>query len=120
MSFPINEFFKISTNPDPTVFDGSADFVTDPFQVCMNYSWLIGPLIGALTNNGATYTLQMSSTGSAIESDWFDYDKDGRATDVSIEDALDDTHVTGSFLRIKYVSNGSSGNLQLPIQFKNP
>lgn len=90
----------------------NVDGVTDALEFCSNYVWFLQPFF---TGIGApTYTLEMSSDGI----NWKAYKV--AATDVDILNALDDTHLSGQFLRIAITSNGATGTVRFKIQLKRP
>lgn len=111
MSKPIELYF---TRSGSTVIDLSVSGATDVLEICFNYSWILSPVNLQSIVGDPLYTFQISATQNS--QDFRNY-KDA-ATDVSIQDAIDDVHFSPLYARILINDNSGSGTSEFKFVLK--
>lgn len=96
---PISRIFQFGdgSNHDATVDETST--LLDPN--CSNYVWNISPLEVGVAG-APLYTIEVSNDGVA----WFDYD--ALFTNVATDDAVEDTQLSFTKIRVKHISGSAS------------
>lgn len=99
MSIPFK--YKFNFTSDGTDHDATVNETSDALVNCNNYVWNITP-----TNTGVvgipTYTVEVSDNGVS----WFEYDL--LFVDVSTVDAVEDTQLSFTMIRIVHKSGTAS------------
>lgn len=112
MKHPIERTFIFS---DGTAHDATISETSEALMSCQNYTWSVSPTAIGLTGGTPEYTIEVSNDGVT----WFEYNN--ASTDVSVEDAVDDIHLSFTQMRINHNSKGStSGTVEyLFVQKQN-
>ncbi len=96
---PINLLLKVS---GITPIDATISFTTDAETICSDYSWALSMGEDSLTTETGTYTVEVSNDNTT----WKTYKS--TAENVSVIDALDDTHLPWVYFRVVYLPNGET------------
>lgn len=100
MSKPIERTFNFTS--DGEIHDATVDETSEALESCQNYTWSITPILVGITGGTPEYTIEVSNDGVT----WFEYNN--ASTNVSVEDAVDDTHLAFTKIRIVHDAKGAS------------
>ncbi len=101
MSNPAERKFIFTS--DGITHDATVDETSEVLESCFNHVWNITPLQSLITGGTPKYTIEVSNDGV----NWFDYD--AASSNVSINDAVCDTHLSFTKMRVKHISSGATG-----------
>lgn len=88
---------------DGTDHDATVDESSLALESCYKYGWNITPITTGLTGGTPEYTVEVSNDNI----NWFEYNN--LSTDVSVDDAVCDDHLTFIYMRIVHQSKGATG-----------
>lgn len=88
---------------DGVVHDATIDEASEGLLSCFKYGWNVTPITAGLTGGTPEYTIEVSNDNV----NWFEYNN--LSTDVSVEDAVCDDHLTFIYMRIVHQSKGATG-----------
>jgi hypothetical protein len=100
MKEPLKRYFNFS---DGQTHDASVTETSDALASCQNYKWSVTPNAQGITGASPDYTIEVSNDGIA----WFEYNN--LSSNVDVEDAVDDNHLTFTMMRIVHDGTGTSG-----------
>jgi len=110
MNKPIKTKFIFS---DGTSHDATVSETTQSISSCYKYEWSLTPIKTGMTELTSTYTIEVSND----DVNWFEYNN--LSTDVSIIDAVDDTHLAWIYIRIVYdAKTESTGTIEFELTQK--
>lgn len=93
---------KFNFTSDGEDHDATVDETSEVLESCYNYTWSITPEITGIVGGPPIYTIEVSNDGV----NWFNYSSS--AVGVSVVNALDDTHLAFTKMRVKHEANGTT------------
>ena len=109
----INPIVKIFEFGDGQDHDASVDEISEVFEACNNYTWLLVPESTGL-DASPTYSFESSNSATGP---WGPYDP--LTEDANILQPFDDNHMAPTHFRINYSANGNTtGTVKFTITLK--
>lgn len=106
---PIKHIFNFT---DGQVHDASVSEISDVFQVCFNYTWLLTPISTGL-DASPKYSFEVSNDNI----NWQEYD--AATKDAAINQPFDDDHMPGLYFRISYdADTNTTGTVSFELTLK--
>ena len=98
---------------DGTSHDASVSETSESLKSWYKYEWSLAPIQSGVTGGNPKYTIEVSND----DINWFEYNN--LSTDVSIDDAVDDNHLSWVYMRIVYSGTGvSAGTIEFELTQK--